>query len=80
MPLVENRQGTEDRRERHLYLTTEGAALESELSAAQRKRLRTAYKAAGPDAVQGFRKVLENIMDPDMRAHIQSLARDERER
>lgn len=69
--LVESRIGTQDRRERHLFLTEEGKALESELSESQRKRLRAAYKQAGPDAVQGFRKVLENIMDPEMRRHIQ---------
>ena len=74
--LVESRVGTEDRRERHLYLTEEGRALEAELSATQRKRLRKAYKEAGPDAVQGFRAVLENIMDPDMRRHVKNLTKD----
>jgi DNA-binding MarR family transcriptional regulator len=74
--LVESRVGDQDRRERHLYLTDKGQALESELSAAQRKRLRAAYKQAGPDAVQGFRKVLENIMDPAMLRHIKTQTKD----
>ena len=74
--LVESKVGEKDRRERHLFLTAEGQKLESELSSTQRKRLRAAYKEAGPDAVQGFRKVLENIMDPAMRQYIQSLAKD----
>ncbi len=65
--LVESRVGTHDKRERHLYLTQEGQALEAELSNAQRERMRAAYKEAGPDAVQGFRKVLEAMMDADMR-------------
>lgn len=68
--LIDSRVGERDRRERHLYLTPTGVALESELSATQRKRMRAAYKAAGPDAVQGFRTVMEHIMDPNMRRHV----------
>ena len=52
-------------RERHLFLTEAGAALESELSIAQRDRMRAAYRSAGPQAVAGFRQVLEAMMDPD---------------
>ena len=74
--LVESKVGEKDRRERHLFLTKSGKDLESELSYAQRKRLRTANKEAGPDAVQGFRKVLENITDPSMRKHIRKLMKD----
>lgn len=65
--LVESRVGTADKRERHLYLTEQGIALETALSDAQRARMRTAYKEAGPEAVQGFKKVLEAMMDADMR-------------
>ncbi|MDJ1008538.1 MAG: MarR family transcriptional regulator [Paracoccaceae bacterium] len=63
--LVEARVGTRDKRERHLHLTEAGAALETELSTAQRDRMRAAYKAAGPGAVAGFRQVLEAMMDPE---------------
>ena len=65
--LVESRVGTVDKRERHLYLTEDGAALERKLSDAQRARMRTAYRTAGPEAVAGFRHVLEAMMDPDLR-------------
>ena len=65
--LVESRVGTADKRERHLYLTEKGVALETALSDAQRARMRSAYKEAGPEAVQGFKKVLEAMMDADMR-------------
>ena len=65
--LVESRIGTTDKRERHLFLTPEGQALERELSDAQRARMRAAYREAGPDAVTGFRKVLEAMIDADMR-------------
>jgi len=71
--LVEARVGTSDRRERNLYLTASGERLEDELSAAQRARMRDAYRRAGPEAVQGFRTVLEAIMDPDMRRHFRAL-------
>lgn len=65
--LVESRVGRVDKRERHLYLTERGMALERELSDAQRARMRAAYRAAGPQAVAGFRQVLEAMMDPDLR-------------
>ena len=69
--LVESRVGTRDKRERHLFLTEAGTALERELSDAQRNRMRAAYRAAGPEAVAGFRTVLEQMMDPELRRHSQ---------
>ncbi len=71
--LVESRVGTRDKRERNLYLTGRGAALEAELSTAQRARMRQAYRTAGPEAVAGFRTVLEAMMDPEMRRHFAAL-------
>jgi DNA-binding MarR family transcriptional regulator len=71
--LVEARVGKTDRRERHLYLTEKGATLERSLSDAQRVRMRAAYRAAGPVAVQGFRTVLEAMMDPEQRRQYQGL-------
>ena len=65
--LVESRVGSLDKRERHLFLTEDGHALEARLSDAQRARLRVAFREAGPEAVAGFRKVLEAMMDTDMR-------------
>jgi DNA-binding MarR family transcriptional regulator len=67
--LVEARVGREDRRERHLHLTDKGKVLEKLLADAQRDRMRAAYRAAGPQAVAGFRQVLEAMMDPEMRRH-----------
>ncbi|MCT4556204.1 MAG: MarR family transcriptional regulator [Pelagimonas sp.] len=71
--LVESRVGRADKRERHLHLTEAGQALERRLSDAQRIRMRAAYKQAGPEAVSGFRKVLEAMMDPEMRRQYHSL-------
>jgi len=65
--LVESRVGTNDKRERHLFLTEAGEELERELSEAQRSRMRSAYKQVGPGAVAGFRQVLEQMMDPKSR-------------
>jgi len=67
--LVESKVGIRDRRERHLFLTEEGQTLEQKLSDAQRARMRSAFRAAGPDAVTGFRTVLESMMDPDLLRH-----------
>ncbi|MEP1199825.1 MULTISPECIES: MarR family winged helix-turn-helix transcriptional regulator [unclassified Tateyamaria] len=64
--LVESRVGRIDKRERHLYLTDEGRLLEGRLSDAQRARMRAAFRDAGPEAVAGFRQVLEAMMDSEM--------------
>lgn len=71
--LVESRVGVSDKRERNLYLTDAGQELERKLSDAQRARMRAAYRAAGPQAVAGFRQVLEAMMDPEMRRKYHAL-------
>lgn len=71
--LVSNTIGKRDKRERHLHLTKKGEALEGALSNAQRNRLRDAFRAAGPEAVTGFRQVLEAMMDEDMRRSYEAL-------
>lgn len=68
--LVESRIGTFDRRQRNLHLTQAGQALERELSEAQRRRMRAAFSNAGPEAVLGFRRVLEEMIDPDLRERV----------
>jgi DNA-binding MarR family transcriptional regulator len=65
--LVESKVGKLDKRERHLFLTEAGSALEQKLSDAQRARMRMAFREAGPEAVAGFRTVLEAMMDREMR-------------
>ena len=71
--LVESRVGRADKRERHLYLTEAGDALEKQLSDAQRARMRAAYRQVGPEAVAGFKQVLEAMMDPEMQRQYQRL-------
>lgn len=63
--LIDSRVGRRDRRERQLFLTEKGAALERRLSETQRARMKAAYRNAGPQAVAGFRQVLEAMMDSE---------------
>ncbi|MBL4808325.1 MAG: MarR family transcriptional regulator [Rhodobacteraceae bacterium] len=73
--LIDSRVGKQDRRQRNLFLTETGTALEKELSEVQRKRMRRAYSAAGPEAVQGFRTVLESMIDPDISTRMMNMLR-----
>ena len=68
--LVESRVGLEDRRHRNLHLTAAGprpraGALRRPAAADARGLL-----AAGPEAVHGFRKVLEQMIDPEVRERV----------
>jgi DNA-binding MarR family transcriptional regulator len=58
---VEQTKGQRDRRQRLLSLTEKGAALERRLFECQRERLAVAYREAGGQAVEGFRKVLRGM-------------------
>ena len=67
---VAQAQGQGDRRQRLLRLTDAGVVLETRLFAAQCECLAPAYAAAGPQAVDGFRRVMRAIMDEAARAYI----------
>ncbi len=60
---ITQRPGTRDRRQRLLELTAKGVELERQLSREQRERLARAYRQAGAEAVEGFRKVLTGIIN-----------------
>ena len=62
--------GPRDRRQRLLELTPKGVALENTLSESQRRRIEAAYRAAGPEAVEGFRRVMLGIVNPEDRRKI----------
>jgi DNA-binding MarR family transcriptional regulator len=62
--------GSTDRRQRLLNLSATGAVLERQLFERQKERLRPAYRAAGADAVAGFRRVLRGIMDQAARDYL----------
>ena len=55
-------RGTQDRRQRLLELTDRGRELERRLSEPQRARIGAAYRKAGAQAVEGFRKVLLGVI------------------
>jgi len=64
---VIQKKGTVDRRQRLLHLTEKGRVLEADLTNPQLARVAAAYKEAGAVSVQGFRKVLLGLMDPESR-------------
>lgn len=61
--LITQRPGIADRRQRLLSLTEKGAELERQLTEEQRTLVAKAYRAAGAEAVEGFRKVLLGLID-----------------
>jgi DNA-binding MarR family transcriptional regulator len=65
---VSQRPGDRDRRQRLLELTEKGAELERRLSERQRSLIAAAYRSAGADAVEGFRKVLLGLINEEDRA------------
>jgi DNA-binding MarR family transcriptional regulator len=60
---ITQRQGARDRRQRLLELTEKGIELERQLTERQRARIARAYRDAGAEAVEGFRKVLLGLID-----------------
>ena len=71
--LVDIREGKTDRRQRNLFLTPDGRALEHALSQLQRERVSQAYQASGPEAVAGFTTVLREIINADARKDVMDL-------
>ncbi|MEQ8388634.1 MAG: MarR family transcriptional regulator [Alphaproteobacteria bacterium] len=67
---ISARQGENDRRQRLLDLTQKGTELERRLSENQRARIARAYRAAGAEAVEGFRKVLLGIINDADRSRL----------
>jgi DNA-binding MarR family transcriptional regulator len=59
--------GIRDRRQRLLELTAKGVALERTLTEKQRQRVARAYREAGPQAVEGFRKVMIELIEENDR-------------
>ncbi|QDX25664.1 MarR family transcriptional regulator [Sphingomonas suaedae] len=73
--LIETRPGREDRRQRLLRLTPEGARLEAELFDALRDKMAAAYSSAGQGAVGGFWAVLEGLVPEAERKRISDLGK-----
>ncbi len=67
---IAQKQGPVDRRQRRLELTEKGADLERRWTESQRRRFAAAYRAAGAGAVDGFKRVMQNLIDERDRAKV----------
>lgn len=70
--------GMTDRRRRHLELTPKGLDLERQITEKQRARVARAYRQAGGEAVEGFRKVLLGLINEHDRRLLQPPGTNER--
>ena len=68
---VEQRSGVQDRRQRLLRLTDKGRTLEQEVNNVQSKRFAKAYRKCGVDAVDGFQRVLHELLDAQTTTNFQ---------
>jgi DNA-binding MarR family transcriptional regulator len=68
---IVQRAGQQDRRQRLLELTEKSVALERQLSESQRQRIARAYREAGAEAVEGYRKVMLGMINDDRREFLQ---------
>jgi DNA-binding MarR family transcriptional regulator len=60
--LIDQETTTQDRRKRPLRLTAKAVTLLAEIKALQKRRLRLAFKSAGATAVEGFQRVLLDLL------------------
>jgi DNA-binding MarR family transcriptional regulator len=65
---VVQRPGSRDRRQRLLELTVKGVELERRLTERQRVLFAKAYRDAGAEAVEGFRKVMLGLIAQEDRS------------
>lgn len=75
---IHQRPGTTDRRQRLLTLTAQGEILERQLSESQRRLMATAFRDAGAEAVEGFRKVLLGMINDQDRLALSRAAQPQR--
>ncbi|MDF1719649.1 MAG: MarR family transcriptional regulator [Minwuia sp.] len=67
--------GERDRRLRHLSLTDSGKQLEAACSRPQQERVTRAFQRAGPEAVDGYRRVLSELINADSRDAVLAMIR-----
>ncbi|WP_236571624.1 MarR family winged helix-turn-helix transcriptional regulator [Rhodovarius lipocyclicus] len=77
-PLIEDgyvlqNPGRQDKRQRLLSLTEKGQAFERRLFECQREVVMRAYREAGPQAVEGFRRVMRGLMGAEANGWIDQL-------
>jgi len=71
---IVQRPGPNDRRQRLLTLAPKGAELEARLTARQRALFARAYREAGAESVEGFRKVVRGLINESDRRRFQPLS------
>ena len=69
--LIAQTPGERDRRQRRLKLTETGRELEREITEQQRRLIAAAYREAGAEAVEGFRRVMLGMIDEHDRARFE---------
>ncbi|MGB0570505.1 MAG: MarR family winged helix-turn-helix transcriptional regulator [Alphaproteobacteria bacterium] len=67
---INQRPNPDDRRRKQLTLSEKGKTLEHALTSTQIDRFVRAYREAGDEAVEGFRRVLTSIINPEDRARV----------
>ncbi len=67
---INQRADPSDRRRKLLTLTEKGRELERELTTTQMARFARAYRETDAEAVEGFRRVLSGIINPEDRARV----------
>lgn len=78
---VLQKEGSEDRRQRLLYVTAKGEALALRLARLQTARITRAFAELGPGAHEAARRFLTAMTDPDNRSNVLRLiARADRPR
>lgn len=68
---IEQVTGRQDRRQRLLYLTPAGRALQDRLAAPQRARVQQALEAAGPGAQKAWRDVMLALLNDESRPDVE---------
>ena len=68
---IVSRPGRRDRRQRLLELTDKGREMERRLTENQRQLIARAYREAGAEAVEGFRRVLKGMINEEDRKRFQ---------
>ena len=67
---INQRADPADRRRKQLTLSEKGKALEHALTSTKMDRFARAYREAGAEAVEGFRRVLIGIVEPEDRPRV----------
>jgi len=68
---IEQVTGRQDRRQRLLYLTASGRALQDRLAEPQRQRVSAALEAAGPGAQAAWRSVMLALLNEENRLDVE---------